>query len=103
PQDRQQRSGAGATTDRAGPQKLALRRERSGGAPNRHPVFTGSDLQAPADQSVRLSARRDRARIDASGAAGPRADATRVEAPAAGFRRASRSLNRASEQATGAL
>jgi CoA-transferase family III len=70
-----------------------LRRERSSGAPHRHPVFAGADLQAPADQSVHVSARCDRARLDASGAAGPGADATRVEAPAAGFRRASRRLN----------
>jgi hypothetical protein len=45
------------------------------------------------DQAVRVSARCDRARLDASGAAGPGADATRVEAPAAGVRRASRRLN----------
>jgi hypothetical protein len=92
-QDRQQRGGAGATADRVGPEELALRRERSSGAPHRHPVFAGADLQAPADQSVRVSARCHRARLDASGAAGPGADATRVEAPAAGFRRASRRLN----------
>src|SRR5712692_552021 len=47
----------------------------------------------PRLQSVRVSARRDLARLDASGAAGPGADATRVEAPAAGFRRTSRHLN----------
>src|SRR6266852_6206005 len=92
-QDRQQRGGAGATADRAWPQKLALRRERSGRPSHRHPVFAGPDLQAPADQSVRVSARCDPARLDASGAASPGADATRVEAPAAGFRRTSRRLN----------
>src|SRR6266851_4732988 len=92
-QDRQQRGGAGAPADRAWPQKLALRRERSGRPSHRHPVFAGPDLQAPADQSVRVSARCDPARLDPSGAAGPGADATRVEAPAAGFRRTSRRLN----------
>src|SRR6202040_2429105 len=92
-QDRQQRGGAGAPADRVGPEELALRRERSRRASYRHPVFAGADLQAPADQSVRVSARCDRARLDASGAAGPGADATRVEAPAAGVRHASRRLN----------
>src|SRR5712671_2025879 len=92
-QDRQQRRGAGAPADRAGPQKLVVRGERSSGAPHRHAVFAGADLQALADQSVRVSARCHRARLDASGAAGPGADATRVEAPAAGFRRTSRRLN----------
>ncbi len=53
------------------------------------------NLQAPADQSVRLSARCDRARLDASGAGGPGADATPVEAPAAELPHPSRRLNRA--------
>jgi transposase len=35
---------AGAPTDRAWPQKLVVREERSGGAPNRHPVFPRADL-----------------------------------------------------------
>ena len=74
---------------------LAVRWKRSRGAPHRHPVFTGADLQAPAHPSFRLSARCDRARLDPSGAAGPGTNATRVEAPAAGFRRARRRLNRA--------
>jgi len=65
-QDRQQRGGAGATADRARPQKLALCRQRSGGAPHRHPLFAGADVQASADQSVRVSARCHRARLDAS-------------------------------------
>ncbi len=55
----------------------------------------------PACQSVRVSARCDRARLDASGAAGPGADTPRVEAPGAQLPRASRSLNGASERATG--
>jgi hypothetical protein len=42
---------------RARPQKLAVGRQRSGGAPHRHPLFAGVDLQALADQSVRVSAR----------------------------------------------
>jgi len=65
----------------------------SGRPSHRHPVFARPHLQALADQSIRVSARCDPACLDASGAAGPGADATRVEAPAAGFRRTSRRLN----------
>ena len=86
-QDRQQRGRAGATTDRVGPQELAVC-GRSGSAPNRDSVFAGADLQARADESPRLSARRDRTRIDASGAARLGTDAS-LEAPAPGFRRTS--------------
>jgi hypothetical protein len=50
-------------------------------APNRYPVFAGADLQAPADQPFRVSPRCHRARIDASGPAGPGSDATRVATP----------------------
>ena len=86
--------------DRVGPEELALRRERSSGAPNRYPVFAGADLQASADQSVRVSARCHRACLDASGAAGPGTDATRVEASAPGFGRTNCRLNGTAERAT---
>ena len=58
-----------------------------------HPVFAGSDLLAPADQSVRLSARRDPARLAASRAAVPRTDPTQVKAAKADLPRPSSRLN----------
>src|SRR5208282_2754425 len=56
-------------------------------------LFAGADLQASADQSVRLSARRYRPRLDSSSTARPRTDAPRVAAP--GISRPSCRLNRA--------
>ena len=68
--------------DRARPQELALRGQRSGGAPDRRAVFASADVQTAPDQSVRLLARRHRACLDASGATGLGAYAAGVEAPA---------------------
>jgi hypothetical protein len=65
----------------------------AGGAPHRHPLFAGADVQASADQSVRVSARCHRARLDASGAAGLGADTTRMDASAQGLRSQGRRLN----------
>jgi len=85
--------GASAAAHRSGPEELSVCGQRSGGAPDRHPLFTRADLQAPANQFVRVPARCHRSCVHASGAAGLGACATRVEALPPGFCGTSRGLN----------